>query len=73
MNGAYRLQSSLSEMQRIVVEGRFDPEIVSRGVGAAVLRALNSDSFAALRDALVDAQAAARRIFEARIGRAEDA
>jgi glutamate-ammonia-ligase adenylyltransferase len=61
---AAELQSALTHVLRIAVEGTLDPETATPGLKTLLTRAAGSDNFAALEQKLASAQLGVREIFD---------
>ena len=60
---ARELMSGVTQLTRIAIDGRFDPQHVASGVLRRIASAGGFPDFAALDAAVLDARARARRIF----------
>ncbi len=68
---AHRLLEVVTQMQRLTIEGRFDPDKVARGVLRRVATVAGAPDFRALAGNLVETRAATRAIFDRLLGRGD--
>src|SRR5262249_49561397 len=68
---AARLQGALTQILRVALEEKMDPDGASPGLKALLVRAGGAADFPALEGRLAGLQDAARAIFEGRLGQGE--
>jgi glutamate-ammonia-ligase adenylyltransferase len=61
---AARFQLALTQILRIAVGGRFEPESASEGIKALLVRAGGAQDFGALEERLAEAQTKTHQIFD---------
>ena len=68
---AIRLYQALTQVQRLALEGKFDPEGVPKGVKDLLAHAGEAPDFAHLEHLLAERQSAVRGVFERLVGKVE--